>query len=123
MADQTRRLVLHPSLHKPMLTMGGEREATFALWFTCLAAPLLMGLLYVPVGIVLALLGQSFLRSMAKSDPQSFGVMRRHWAQQAFYGSRPTPFVKNAYKMHGESSAPLARVVMSGLAKVFSEKK
>jgi len=123
MAEQTRRLVLHPSLHKPLLVAGGEREATFALWFVCLAVPILMGLLYVPIGIVVALTGQIFLRGLAKSDPQSFGVMRKHWSQQAFYASQSTPFVPQPYKAPAETGAPLAHVLMAGLSKLFGKGK
>ena len=77
-AELTRRLPLHPSLTKPMLVAGGEREATFALWFVCLSIPILVSLWFIPVGLIVGGVGQSFLRTLAKHDPQSFGVVRRH---------------------------------------------
>ncbi|MGC9215834.1 VirB3 family type IV secretion system protein [Acidithiobacillus sp.] len=84
-AEHSRRLPLHPALTRPMLVAGGEREATFALWFLCLSIPILISLWFVPVGIIVGGVGQSFLRSLAKRDPQAFGVVRRHWSQQSVY--------------------------------------
>jgi len=117
-AETTRRLPLHPSLTRPMLVAGGEREATFALWFVCLSIPILISLWFIPVGLIVGSVGQSFLRSLAKRDPQSFGIVRRHWGQQAVYLSAASAYAPIQYKAPKEQTQSAAS---GGLLKALSK--
>lgn len=116
-AEYTRRIALHPSLVRPMLVAGGEREATFALWFACLSVPLLVSLWLVPVGIAIGGVGQSFLRGLAKRDPQSFGVIRRHWSQQSVYLGRASAYAPVRYRAPKEQTQSVAS---GGILKVLA---
>lgn len=117
-AESTRRLPLHPSLTKPMLVAGGEREATFALWFVCLSIPIITTLWFVPLGLIVGGVGQSFLRGLAKKDPQSLGVVRRHWSQQTVYLGAASAYAPVKYKAPKEQTQSAAS---GGLLKVLSK--
>ena len=122
-AEVTRRLTLHPSLTKPMLVAGGEREATFALWFLCLSIPILISLWFIPVGIIVGGVGQTFLRALAKKDPQALGVVRRHWSQQAVYPGRASAYAPVQYKAPREQTQSIASgSVLQVLAKIVRKK-
>ena len=123
-AEHTRRLPLHPSLTKPMLVAGGEREATFALWFVCLCIPVLVSLWFIPVGLIVGGVGQSFLRTLAKHDPQSFGVVRRHWSQQSVYLGGASAYAPVQYKAPKEQTQSAASGgVLRALSKLMRKKK
>lgn len=117
-AEITRRLTLHPSLTKPMLVAGGEREATFALWFVCLSILILTSLWFIPLGISVGGVGQSFLRSPAKYHPQAFGVVRRHWGQRAVYLSAASAYAPVKYSPPKEQAQSAAS---GGLLKALSK--
>ncbi|MEY2341430.1 VirB3 family type IV secretion system protein [Acidithiobacillus sp. IBUN Pt1247-S3] len=123
MAATSRRLPIHQALVRPMLVAGGEREATFALWFLCLSIPILISLWYIPVGLVVGAVGQTFLRSLAKKDPQSLGVVRRHWSQQTFYPGRASAYAPVRYRAPKEQTQSAATGgVMKILAKLMGGK-
>jgi type IV secretion system protein VirB3 len=123
MSEQTRRVALHQSLVRPLLIAGGERDAVFALWFLCIAAPILFSLWLIPVSLLVGGWGQSFLRSLAKKDPQSLGVIRRHWGQQPFYPAAATAYAPVKYKAPKEQTQSAASGgVLSLLAKVLAKK-
>lgn len=123
MSEHTRRVPLHQSLVRPLLVAGGERDAVFALWFVCIAAPILFSLWLIPISLLVGGVGQSFLRSMAKRDPQSLGVVRRHWGQQAFYSAGATAYAPVKYKAPKEQTQSAASGgVLSLLAKVLGKK-
>ncbi|MGE0047738.1 MAG: VirB3 family type IV secretion system protein [Acidithiobacillus sp.] len=111
-------MTLHQSLIRPLLVAGGEREATFALWFVCIAAPILFSLWLIPVSVIVGGVGQGFLRASAKKDPQGFGVVRRHWGQQAFYGAAATGYAPVKYKAPKEQTQSAAS---GGFLKVISK--
>ena len=123
MSEHTRRVPLHQSLVRPLLVAGGERDAVFALWFVCIAAPILFSLWLIPISLLVGGVGQSFLSSMAKRDPQSLGVVRRHWGQQAFYPAAATAYAPVKYKAPKEQSQSAASGgVLSLLANVLGKK-
>lgn len=123
-AELTRRLPLHPSLTRPMLVAGGEREATFALWFVCLSIPVLVSLWFIPVGLIVGGVGQSFLRTLAKHDPQSFGVVRRHWSQQSVFLGGASAYASVQYKAPKEQTQSAASGgVLKALANLMRKKK
>ena len=123
-ADLARRLPLHPSLTRPMLVAGGEREATFALWFVCLSIPVLVSLWFIPVGLIVGGVGQSFLRTLAKHDPQSFGVVRRHWSQQSVYLGGASAYAPVQYKAPKEQTQSAASGgLLKALSKLLRKKK
>ncbi len=101
-----------------MLVAGGEREATFLLWFVCLSIPILISLWYVPAGLLIGAIGQTFLRSLAKKDPQALGVVRRHWSQQAFYPGRASAYAPVRYRAPKEQTQSIAA---GGAMKVFAK--
>ncbi|MDD3761529.1 MAG: VirB3 family type IV secretion system protein [Acidithiobacillus sp.] len=124
MAETTRRLPLHQSLVKPMLVAGGEREAVFALAFVCIAAPILFSLWLIPVSVIVAGVGFSFLRSLAKKDPQALGVIRRHWGQQAFYPAASSAYAPVKYKSPKEQSQSVASGgVLSVISKLMKRNR
>ncbi|WP_075322425.1 VirB3 family type IV secretion system protein [Acidithiobacillus albertensis] len=118
-ATATRRVILHPSLIKPMLVGGAEREAVFALWFVCLGTSVMAGILFIPVGIVVGGVGQFFLRQMASRDPQAIGVTRRHWGQQNFYPGRATFFAPGYRPTGGNGPGFLVRGVSSVMTRLL----
>lgn len=123
-AELTRRLPLHHSLTKPMLVAGGEREATFGLWFVCLSIPALVSLWFIPVGLIVGGVGQSFLRTLAKHDPESFGVVRRHWSQQAVYLGGASAYAPVQYKTPKEQTQSAASGgLLKALSKLMRKKK
>ena len=123
-AEITRRLPLHPSLTKPMLVAGGEREATFALWFLCLSIPILTSLWFIPVGILVGGVGQTFLRDLAKKDPQALGVVRRHWSQQTVYLGQASAYAPIKYTAPKEQTQSAASGgVLKVLSKLMRKKK
>lgn len=123
-AEHTRRLPLHPSLTRPMLVAGGEREATFALWFACLSVPVMTSLWFIPVGLIVGGVGQSFLRSLAKRDPQALGVVRRHWSQQAVYPGAASAYAPLRYKAPKEQMQSAASGgLLKALSKLMRKKK
>ncbi|WP_238529151.1 conjugal transfer protein TrbD [Acidithiobacillus thiooxidans] len=107
-----------------MLVAGGEREATFALWFVCLSIPVLVSLWFIPVGLIVGGVGQSFLRTLAKHDPQSFGVVRRHWSQQSVYLGGASAYAPVHYKAPKEQTQSAASGgVLKALANLMRKKK
>ncbi|WP_215843299.1 VirB3 family type IV secretion system protein [Acidithiobacillus montserratensis] len=124
MATISRRLPLHQAFVRPLLVAGGEREATFLVWFVCLSIPILISLWYVPIGLVVGAAGQSFLRGLAKKDPQALGVVRRHWSQQTFYPGRASAYAPVRYRAPKEQTQSAASMgVMKILAKLMGGKK
>lgn len=115
----TRRVILHPSLIKPMLVGGAEREAVFALWFVCLGVSVMAGILFIPVGIIIGGIGQFFLRQMAARDPQAIGVTRRHWGQQNFYPARATPFAPDYRPAGGNGPGFLVKGIATVMTKLL----
>ena len=82
-----RRLVLHPSLTRPILLWGGDRRLVIALW--TIVVLLLFGTRTHPLTLSLALGlgigGQYALIQAAKADPYWFEIYLRHVRQQPFY--------------------------------------
>ena len=87
--DTPRELTIHPSMHRPRLILGADRELVifvglisailvFALatWWTILA------------GILLWLAGVALLVRMGKEDLLMRNVYLRHVKYQAFYGAK-----------------------------------
>jgi type IV secretory pathway TrbD component len=84
---ELRRLILHPSLTKPNLLLGGERELTLLLWTAVIALVFGAGIrwLSLAVGLLVGVGGQYGLIQAAKSDPLWFRVYRRHLRYRDVY--------------------------------------
>ncbi len=84
-----RSLPIHSSLTRPILFAGGERALVFSNY---LAASVLIlgvgGLFATGFGIVLAIVGHSFLVRLAKKDPIFSKIFIRHFHQQSYYPAR-----------------------------------
>ena len=87
MDSPPRRLILHPSLTRPILLWGGDRRLVIPLWFVVLV--LIFGTHTHPLPLSLALLlgigGQYALIHAAKADPYWFEIYLRHIRYQSFY--------------------------------------
>jgi type IV secretion system protein VirB3 len=82
-----RRLVLHPSLTRPILLWGGERRLVMPLWTVVML--LIFGThthpLTLSVALVVGIGGQYALIQAAKADPYWFEIYLRHIRHQSFY--------------------------------------
>src|SRR5215510_8794595 len=87
MAHTARRLVLHPSLVRPHLLAGGDRELTLSLWLTVIVLIFGAGIRPLSIGVAMALGigGQWGLIRAARADPYWFAVYRRHLHYKKFY--------------------------------------
>ena len=94
---------LHPSLVRPVLLGGAERELVLVNTVTVIALVLGLGPHLASLGLaaLLATVGHSALVLAARYDAQMFRVYARHIHYQAFYPARA---------LHG---APVAVVVPS----------
>ena len=82
-----RRLVLHPSLIRPVLLAGGDRTLTATLWMLVLL--LVWGtkinLLTIITGLTIGILGQLVLVRWAKADPHWWAVYLRSLRYKSYY--------------------------------------
>jgi type IV secretion system protein VirB3 len=87
MASSARRLVLHPSLVRPHLLAGGDRDLTIALWLTVIVLIFGAGIRPLSIGVAMALGigGQWGLIRAARADPHWFTIYRRHLQYRTFY--------------------------------------
>jgi len=87
MASGARRLVLHPSLVRPQLLAGGDRDLTIVVWLTVIVLIFGAGIRPLSIGVAMALGigGQWGLIRAARADPHWFAVYRRHLQYQKFY--------------------------------------
>jgi len=82
-----RATPLHPSLTRPILLGGAERELVIIEGTTIVALSLGVGfhLLTLLLAAILATVGHSLLTVAAKADPQMLRVYTRHVRYQSFY--------------------------------------
>ena len=87
MPSSVRRLVLHPSLVRPHLLAGGDRDLTIVLWLTVIVLIFGAGIRPLSIGVAMALGigGQWGLIRAARADPYWFSVYRRHLQYRKFY--------------------------------------
>jgi type IV secretory pathway TrbD component len=80
MNGEGRRLnIIHPSLVRPVLLAGAERQLAIANWITAAALILGGGQWYtVALGALLATGGHALLVQLAKIDPELSQVYLRH---------------------------------------------
>lgn len=86
-------MIIHPSLHRASLVMGGEREPVMV---SALLALMVgaggMTLVSALIAAVFWLLALFVLRQAAKADPLLIQVWLRHINQQDFYAAQSSPF-------------------------------
>ena len=118
----TRQVVLHASLVRPKLLMGGERRAVlcnygggFALFMLTRSVPGLVA------AVVLCAIVQGVLVVLAKRDPQSLQVNYRSMKYQAFYPSAASIDAKPG-DVHTVRQAPIDYLVFA-LQSVLKGKK
>jgi type IV secretory pathway TrbD component len=95
-----RKVVLHPSLIRPILLGGAER--TLALLNGVIAAGLIFGIgswQAATLGVVFAVGVHWGLVQLAKKDTQFFDIYKRHITYQDYYpaqaaNSAPAPIIK-----------------------------
>ena len=109
----TRQVVLHASLVRPKLLMGGERRAVlynygggFALFMLTRSVPGLVA------AVVLCAIVQGVLVVLAKRDPQSLQVNYRSMKYQAFYPSAASIDAKPG-DVHTVRQAPIDYLVFA----------
>lgn len=88
-----RTTPLHPSLTRPILLGGAERELVVIEGTTIAALTFGVGfhLLTLALAGVLATIGHSLLTMAAKADPQMLRVYTRHVRYQPFYLAQTHP--------------------------------
>ncbi|HLH32096.1 MAG TPA: conjugal transfer protein TrbD [Terriglobia bacterium] len=87
--DSPREILIHPSLHRPRLILGADRE--LVIFLGLLSSILIFALVTwwsVILGIVLWLTGVSFLVAMGREDPLLRHVYLRHIKYRAFYPAK-----------------------------------
>ena len=91
MAQGERRVsAIHPSLTRPILLAGAERQLAIANWITAAALILGCGLHWytIALGLLLVTAGHWALVQAAKFDPQLSQVYVRHIRYQDHYPAR-----------------------------------
>jgi type IV secretion system protein VirB3 len=87
--DAPRVISIHPSVQRPRLILGGDRE--LVMFVGLVAAILVFALMTwwsIILGIFLWLAGVAILARMGKEDPLMRGVYLRHVQYQAFYPAK-----------------------------------
>ena len=97
--DEPRRASIHPSLTRPLLLGGAERE--LVLVNATIIAALIFGvgfhLASVTVAIVFATIGHWALTRVARHDPQMSRIYIRHVRYQEYYPARASVKASPAY--------------------------
>lgn len=110
-ATGTQSIVLHASLVRPRLLVGGERQAV--IWNFGAAFGLVMLTRSVPgiiAAVVLSAIVQGILVALAKRDPQSLEVNSRNLKYQHFYATSDTLDTQPA-EPHVVKQAPVEYLV------------
>ena len=84
--DTPREILIHPSVHRPRLILGADRE--LVIFLGLLAAILVFALVTwwsVVTGVILWLAGVSLLVGMGREDVLLRHVYLRHVKYRAFY--------------------------------------
>ena len=87
--DTAREITIHPSIHRPRLILGADRELVILVGLV--SAILVFALatwLTILVGILLWLGGVALLVRMGKEDPLMRNGYLRHVKYQAFYPAK-----------------------------------
>ena len=99
MERSRHRTPIHPSLVRPILLAGGERELVLINVVLIFALVLGVGPNPVTLGLagVLATAGHGALVALAKVDPQGWRVFARHFQYRDFYPARAHPFARGRH--------------------------
>ena len=122
MSDGTRQVVLHASLIRPRLLMGGERQAV--IWNFGAAFMLVMLTRTLPgiiAAVVISAVVQGILVALAKRDVQALEVNSRNLKYQHFYGTAQTLDAALA-EPHVARQAPIEYLVYA-FQSIFKRKK
>ena len=87
--DTPRQIAIHPSVHRPRLILGADRE--MVIFLGLIAAILVFALVTwwsILLGTLLWLVGVVLLVRMGKEDPLMRPVYLRHVRYQAFYPAK-----------------------------------
>jgi type IV secretion system protein VirB3 len=87
--DTPRAITIHPSVHRPRLILGADRE--LVLFVGLISAILVFALVSwwsILMGILLWLVGVALLVRMGKEDPLMRKIYVRHVRYQAFYPAK-----------------------------------
>ena len=87
--DTPRQITIHPSVDRPRLILGADRE--MVIFVGLISAILVFALVTwwsIMLGIGLWLVGVALLVRMGKEDPQMRKVYLRHVRYQAFYPAK-----------------------------------
>lgn len=111
MPETTRQVVLHQSLIRPRLLMGGERQAV--IWNFAAAFVLVMITRTIPgiiAAVVISAVVQGILVALAKRDAQALEINARNLKYQHFYGAGATLDAQPA-EAHVDRQAPVEYLV------------
>ena len=90
-----RTALVHKSLHRRILVLGGERDLVqMSAFITFLLVIGGMTALSIITGLTFWFCALFLLRRMAKADPYMSDIAARHIRQQSFYAARSTPWRK-----------------------------
>src|SRR2546427_9904520 len=84
--DTPQEIAIHPSVHRPRLILGGDRE--LVIFIGLISAILVFALVTwwsIILGVFLWLIGMALLVRLGKQDPLMRGGYLRHVRYQAFY--------------------------------------
>lgn len=95
MESDRREVVLHESLNRPRLLLGGERNPVLLLGVVVGVFVFSLHQLWAAVvGVALWLIGYWALTGAAKYDPMLSKTGARHLRLRAYYPARATPFAR-----------------------------
>ena|ERR1700681_1502749 len=84
-----REITIHPSVHKPRLILGADRE--MVIFLALISAIFVFALVTwwsIMLGVGLWVVGVALLVRMGKEDPQMRKAYLRHVRYQAFYPAK-----------------------------------
>jgi len=92
-SEPLRRTIVHRSLHRPNLLMGGERELVLtALIFAAMLIVVALNWVAFLAGLTVYSVALYGLRLMAEADPMMSKVYQRHLRYVEYYPAHSTPF-------------------------------
>lgn len=98
-----RTVVIHRSLNRPELFMGGEREPMMCITLLCGIAGVFgiihMEILLLLVVAVLYFGGVAMFKRMAKIDPLMSKVWQRFMRYQTYYPARTSAWCQRQYRL------------------------
>ena len=93
MDDELKSLVIHRSLTRPLLFMGGERVPMLLLFLVNFTLVFIgMNMMTLLLAGILQIVGSAIFVNMAKADPRMFSTYAKHIKMKGRLSARTNPW-------------------------------